>query len=125
MDFVVNDNVDEERAAFLSYTALQTAMNNYTGDGIDSVVRLDYLAPTPTEPDSSSAPESETATGGVSPLAIGAAAALVAGGTLALYVWHHNRRSRNKRHVELQEDGNNSLSPVSFFSAERDPYEDA
>jgi hypothetical protein len=47
----------------------------------------------------------------------------VAGGALALYAWVHNRRTRNKRHVELIED--KSLSPVSFFSAERDPYDDA
>mmetsp|Transcript_20392 Transcript_20392/g.36995 ORF Transcript_20392/g.36995 Transcript_20392/m.36995 type:complete len:384 (+) Transcript_20392:370-1521(+) len=125
MEFEVNDNVDQERTAFLAYSALQSAMNDYTGDGIDSVVRLTYLAPTPTDPSDSNDPESaQTETGGVSPLAIGAAAALVAGGTLALFVWHRNRSTRNKRHVELEEDGN-SMSPVSLFSAERDTYEDA
>ena len=123
MDFELNGNVDPDYAAFLSYSALQSAMNNYTGDGIDTVVRLDYLAPTPIMPDGATTPESQPAGRSVSALAIGAAAAMVAGGTLALYVWVHNRRTRNKRHVELQED--NSLSPVSFFSAERDPYENA
>lgn len=124
MDFELNENVDPDYAAFLSYTALQSAMDNYTADSIDTVVRLDYLAPTPTMPGGSTSPPAQTrSTRGVSPLVIGACAAMVAGGTLALYVWVHNRRTRNKRHVELEED--NSLSPVSFFSAERDPYEDA
>ena len=117
MEFVVNDNVDQERTAFLAYSALQSAMNDYTGDGIDSVVRLDYLAPTPTDPNDSNDPESaQTTTGGVSPLAIGAAAALVAGGTLALFVWHRNRSTRNKRHVELEED---EATPCLLFPSFR------
>jgi hypothetical protein len=98
-------------------------MDSYTGDGIDTVVRLDYLAPTPTMPSPAPAASQTDSRGNVNPFVIGAAAAMVAGGALALYVWMNNRRMRHKQHVELQED--NSLSPVSFFSAERDPYEDA
>lgn len=123
IDFILNENVDPEYAAFLSYTALQAAMDSYTGDGIDTVVRLTYLAPTPTMPSADPAASQTDSRGNVNPFVIGAAAAMVAGGALALYVWMNNRRMRNKRHVELQED--NSLSPVSFFSAERDPYDDA
>ena len=121
--FDLNKDVDPDYAAYLAYSALQSAMENYTGDGIDTVVRLDYVAPTPTMPTGANLPESGTSGLNFSPFAIGACAAMLAGGTLAIAVWMHNRRTRNKRHVQLAED--QSLSPVSFFSAERDPYEDA
>jgi hypothetical protein len=123
LDFEINSAVDPDYAAFLAYTALQEAMSNYSPDEIDTVVRLTYLAPTPIDPVPATLPETRSSKPFFSPLAIGACAAMVTGGTLALYVWAHNRRTHNKRHVELRED--QSLSPVSFFSAERDPYEDA
>jgi hypothetical protein len=123
IDFEINSAVDPDYAAFLVYTALQEAMANYSPDEIDTVVRLTYLAPTPIEPVPANVAETRSSKPFFSPLAIGACAAMLTGGTLALYVWVHSRRTRNKRHVELIEE--QSLSPVSFFSAERGPYEDA
>jgi hypothetical protein len=123
MDFDINSAVDPNYAAFLAYTALREAMANYSPDEIDTVVRLTFLAPNPIDPVPESLPETRSSKPLFSPLAIGACAAMVAGGTLALFVWVQSRRTRNKRHVELMEDP--SLSPVSFFSAERGPYEDA
>lgn len=103
-------------------------MDNYTGDGIDSVVRLSYLAPTLADPSlvvvPSTGAQSRSSAFPLTPLAIGACAAMLAGGTLALFVWHHNRRTHNnKRHVELGD--NSSMAPMSLFSAERDFFEDA
>ena len=103
--FDINDDIDPDYAAFNAYTALQSAMVNYQGDEIDTVKRLTYLAPSPIlEPSArrSSKPI-------VSPLAIGACVAMICGGMLALYVWVHKRRMRNKQHVELPEDRSLSL----------------
>jgi hypothetical protein len=76
MAFDINDDVDPDFAAFLAYTALQSAMTNYTGDEIDTVVRLTYLAPTPIEPSPATPPETRSSKK-FSPFAIGACAAMV------------------------------------------------
>lgn len=120
--FVLNKDVDPDYASFLVYSGIQSAMANYTAGEIDFVEKLSYIAPLPrnTTQEESVTPDDGKSGFKVSPWAIGACVAMSTGGIMAFVVWFHNRRTRHKRHVELVDVEQNSLSPVSLFSAERD-----
>jgi hypothetical protein len=125
MAFIINKDVDPDYAAFLVYSALQQAMANYTAGEISFVEKLTYIAPLPRDPSPAELPidpaPGTSSKSTVSPWMIGAAVAMSTGGLMALAVWLHNRRTRHKRHVELvDEQQQNSVAPVSLFSAERD-----
>mmetsp|Transcript_10732 Transcript_10732/g.29582 ORF Transcript_10732/g.29582 Transcript_10732/m.29582 type:complete len:510 (+) Transcript_10732:516-2045(+) len=110
--FWVEEQVNPEAAAFLSYVALQEDVDGgIMASQIPQVDRMQYLSPLPLLPpiadDDDDDPnliiaDRDNVT--VSPFTIGAVVTMSIGGLLALWAWARNRHTRNNRHMHLLEN---------------------
>ena len=120
--YILNGNMNADYAAYLAYLALHKEMSSFD-EGLPQVTRVEYLSPLPILPpvsiedQESSGDEfisSNTSKVTFSPYTIGASVAVSMGGLMALVVWNRNRRTRNRRHMMLEEvDEESETSPAS------------
>jgi hypothetical protein len=129
--FFLNGAVDPDEAAYAGYMAIGESMTNDSYIGVvPTVVRLEYLSPLPLP-----VPPQLTGDGmktnspivlssgrderlSVSPWTIGASVATIMGGLISITVWARNRRSRQRRHIQLMEETSmmeaSARNPVSI-----------
>ena len=83
------------------------------GDDIPNVIRVEYLSPLPILPevflgDQEDAEDALLTTENTklsfNPWTVAGAVAMSTGGLMALVIWSRNRRTRNRRHLQLLED---------------------
>lgn len=114
--FFLKGQVDPDKSAYSGYRAIEDKMDNgeYLGI-IPTVVGLKYLSPLPlpvppqlqggiTSTNPPGALTTDDVRPSVSPWTIGASVATIVGGFLSVVIWTRNRRSRNRRHIQLMED---------------------
>jgi hypothetical protein len=92
--------------------ALNAEMGTF-GDDIPNAIRVEYLSPLPILPeilvddlesseDALLTPRDTTLS--FNPWTVAGAVAMSTGGLMALVIWNRNRRTRNRRHLQLLED---------------------
>lgn len=110
--YILNGNTNADLAAYKAYLALNDEMSSFD-EGLPHVARVEYLAPLPILPpnprEDQPNPGDAFLTSGKSSISfnrwtVGAAVAMSTGGLMALMVWNRNRRTRNRRHIQLLED---------------------
>jgi hypothetical protein len=83
------------------------------GDDIPNAIRVEYLSPLPILPEvlvddqegsEDALLEPEGTTLSFNPWTVAGAVAMSTGGLMALVIWNRNRRTRNRRHLQLLED---------------------
>lgn len=122
--YILDGDRKADFAAYEAYLELLENMDTFAEDDQlpETIERVKYISPSPVLPPLSNE-DDPTAQGGLltsgrntlgaRPWAIGATVAMSVGGLMALLVWNRNRRTRNRRHVQLMEDMS-ITSPTSF-----------
>ena len=110
--YILNGDKNADYAAYLAYLSLHDEMGSFN-EGLPHIARVEYLAPLPILPPVSLDDQGPSGNGVLSPpgstltfnpWTVGAAVAMSTGGLMALMVWNRNRRTRNRRHIQLLED---------------------
>lgn len=117
--FFLNGVVDQDEAAYAGYIAIEDSMSTDKYIGVvPTVVKLEYLSPLPlptppqlngsgltTDPPPTTVMTSDRgAKLSLSPWTIGACVATIFGAIISVSAWARNRRSRQRRHVQMMED---------------------
>lgn len=110
--YILNGSRNADYSAYLAYLALNDEMGSFDEELFD-VERVEYLAPLPILPPVALDDPDTSADGFLSsgqttitfnPWTVGTAVAMSTGGVMALFLWSRNRRTRNRRHMQLLED---------------------
>jgi hypothetical protein len=131
--FFLSGVVDQDEAAYAGYIAIEDSMSTDKYIGVvPTVVKLEYLSPLPlptppqlngsgltTDPPPTTVMTSDRgAKLSLSPWTIGACVAAIFGAIISVSAWARNRRSRQRRHVQMMEDASlmesTSRNPVSI-----------
>jgi hypothetical protein len=131
--FFLYGAVDQDEAAYAGYIAIEDSMSTDKYIGVvPTVVKLEYLSPLPlpippqlngsgltTDPPPTAVMISDRgAKLSLSPWTIGACVVTIFGAIISVSAWARNRRSRQRRHVQMMEDmslmESTSRNPVSI-----------